>query len=121
MIRGIGIDIVKIDRINDNNIKKILSIKEREIYNGFKGNRKKQEFAAGRFAAKEAIIKCFKSYIPYSRITILEKENGEPFIDADSSEYIFNQFGGEADIHITISHEREYAIAAAIVVDKCGM
>jgi holo-[acyl-carrier protein] synthase len=118
MIRGIGIDIVKIDRINENNIKKILSLKEKEIYNGFKVTRKKQEFAAGRFAAKEAIIKCFKSYIPYSKVTILDKENGEPFIDQPSLEYIFNKFGGNGNIHISISHEREYAVAAAIVVDK---
>ncbi|WP_169999652.1 4'-phosphopantetheinyl transferase superfamily protein, partial [Petrotoga halophila] len=69
MIRGIGVDIVKVDRINEKNVQKILSQKEKEIYDTFKGQKRKKEYAAGRFAVKESLIKCFKRFIPYSQIT----------------------------------------------------
>lgn len=36
MIRGIGIDIVKIDRINDNNIKKYYLLKREKYITGLK-------------------------------------------------------------------------------------
>lgn len=118
MIRGIGIDIIKIDRINEDHIKKILSAKEKEIYEGFKGTKRKREYAAGRFAAKEAITKCFKRFIPYSEITILNGKNGDPYVEESSLKYIFSKFGGDGEIYITLSHERDYAVAAAIVIDK---
>ena len=59
----IGCDIIEIERIKssidkfgDNFINKIMTCREIEIYN-LKG--KKAEFAAGRFAAKEAVAKSF--------------------------------------------------------------
>lgn len=114
MIKGIGIDIVKVDRINEKNIQKILSPKEKEVYESFKGEKRKKEYAAGRFAVKEAIIKCFKRFVPYSEITILNRESGEPYLDNESINFLFERFKIKGIIHITIAHEREYAVASAI-------
>ncbi|PNR93671.1 holo-ACP synthase [Petrotoga sp. 9PWA.NaAc.5.4] len=118
MIRAIGVDIVKVERINENNIKKILSIKEKEVYDSFKGEKRKKEYAAGRFAVKEAIIKCFKRFIPYSEITVLNKENGEPYLDEDSISYIFEKFKSRGEILISIAHERDYAVATAVFIEE---
>jgi len=118
MIRGIGVDIVKVERINEKNIQKILSEKEKEIYDTFKGQKRKKEYAAGRFAVKESLIKCFKRFIPYSQITVLNKKSGEPYLDEESVKYLFEKFGGKGTIHISIAHEREYAVATAVVIDE---
>ncbi|MDY6894217.1 MAG: holo-ACP synthase [Thermotogota bacterium] len=118
MIRGIGVDIVKVDRINEKNVQKILSQKEKEIYDTFKGQKRKKEYAAGRFAVKESLIKCFKRFVPYSQITVLNKQSGEPYLDEESLKYLFEKFGGNGTIHISIAHEREYAVATAIVIDE---
>ncbi|HOO74216.1 MAG TPA: 4'-phosphopantetheinyl transferase superfamily protein, partial [Tepiditoga sp.] len=64
MILGIGCDIVKIDRINEEISKKILSSEELKIYLKIDSEKRKKEYLAGRFAAKEAIIKAFGYYIP---------------------------------------------------------
>jgi len=118
MIRGIGVDIVKVERINEKNIQKILSKKEKEIYDSFKGQKRKKEYAAGRFAVKESLIKCFKRFIPFSEITVLNKQSGEPYLAEESVKYLFEKFGGNGTIHISIAHEREYAVATAVVIDE---
>ena len=62
MITGIGTDIVRIQRLTDPLIKKILSESEFRMYLSF-SSEKEKEFAAGRFAAKEALIKASGSFI----------------------------------------------------------
>ncbi|POZ88832.1 MULTISPECIES: holo-ACP synthase [Petrotoga] len=118
MIRGIGIDIVKVERINEKNVQKILSKKEKEVYDTFKGQKRRKEYAAGRFAVKESLIKCFKRFIPFSEITVLNKQSGEPYLAEESVKYLFEKFGGNGTIHISIAHEREYAVATAVVIDE---
>ncbi|HBT50815.1 MAG TPA: holo-[acyl-carrier-protein] synthase [Petrotoga sp.] len=118
MIRGIGVDIVKVERINEKNVQKILSKKEKEVYDTFKGQKRKKEYAAGRFAVKESLIKCFKRFIPFSEITVLNKQSGEPYLAEESVKYLFEKFGGNGTIHISIAHEREYAVATAVVIDE---
>src|SRR5690625_5305151 len=63
MIKGIGIDIIELNRIeesvhkNERFIKRILTDKELDVYNHLQRKRRKLEFLAGRFAAKEAFAK----------------------------------------------------------------
>jgi len=71
MIAGIGTDIVRIQRLTDPLIKKILSESEFKIYLSFSSEKRKKEFAAGRFAAKEALIKASGSFIPFDQIEVL--------------------------------------------------
>ena len=105
---NVGIDIVEIDRlnkINDAFIRHVLSKDEIEIYNSYKNQRQK-EYLAGRFAAKEAIIKCLSDIeIPNMRdICILNSKNGMPYVKYK-----------EYNISISISHEKHYAVAIAIL------
>lgn len=105
-MQGIGIDIVQISRlinVSDSFVDKVLSKEEKQIYDKYESTRK-IEFLAGRFACKEAIIKCLSDYeIPnMNDLIILNNEKGKPFIKYKSY-----------DILISISHEKEYAVAIA--------
>ena len=78
----IGNDIVQISRIKDPDrlAQKILSDKEMEIYSS---RANKEEFIAGRFAAKEAFMKAFgKGFgtAPFNEIEVLYDDAGAPFI-----------------------------------------
>jgi holo-[acyl-carrier protein] synthase len=96
----IGCDIVKISRFKNNLIKladNILSVREMEE---FDLTSNKIQYLAGRWAAKEAIFKA----TGHKRMTILNKSNGAPYV-LDNP-----------DIQISISHEKEYAIAFALIL-----
>lgn len=104
MILGIGCDIVKIARFNDKLATRILSVAEKNCYEKLEGQAA-LEYIAGRFAAKEAIFKALsESDVTISQIEILSDTHGKPI--CSFKDYI---------IHISISHEKEYAIAYAIV------
>lgn len=118
MIKGIGIDIVELDRIESLMIRKskfierILSEREREKFNQYTNKRRKIEFLSGRFAAKEDCSKAFGTGIgqafSFQSIEILSDENGRPsvYIHGEKKENIF----------VSISHSKEYAVAQIIIV-----
>ena len=108
-MKNVGIDIVENARVrkamSDAFVRKVLSPEERERFEGFKEGRK-IEFLAGRFAAKEAIIKCLSGIeVPeFSDLNVQNDENGRPFIEYKDYE-----------ITLSISHERNYSVAIAIL------
>lgn len=77
----IGIDIVDINRIDlsDTFLHTILTEEELKEYHQLKTDKRRKEYTAGRFAAKEAIYKATqdKEYLHYS---ILHHSNGSPYI-----------------------------------------
>ncbi len=106
-IQGIGIDIVNIGRVRkmieqygNRFLKRVFT--EREINYAMK-NQNSAEHFAGRFAAKEAVIKASRKVLPMIEIEILNEKNGEPFVEK------------RRNILISISHEKKYAVAVAIV------
>lgn len=113
----IGTDIIEINRIaesikNDKFIQNIFTKKEQELASS-RGN--KAEFYAGRYAAKEAIYKAVNqvidSHVSWRDVEILY-ENKAPkvyFLHDDLKE--FND-----KISLSISHDRETAIATALLV-----
>ena len=103
MIKGIGVEIVKIDRVTLNIASKVLSIYELELFDKMNECRKR-EFLAGRFAIKEAI---FKAGIKdnFNKLSIKYNEDNSIYLD----EY--------RNVKVSISHENEYAIGYAIVED----
>ena len=101
---NIGIDIVKISRFENKDIhfiKRVLTEKELLVYNNLL-EEKKAQYLASRWASKEAIYKANKDehYLSYS---ILNKDNGEPYVD------------GHEEIKISISHDGEYAVASVLI------
>lgn len=95
-----GCDIVENKRfsnINDSFVKKVLTNKEIELF-----NKCGLDFIAGRFAAKEAIMKCFDCELDnFLEIEILKDINGKPQVNIPN-------------VEVSISHEDEYTVAFAI-------
>ena len=101
---NIGIDLAKISRFENKDIhfiKRVLTEKELLVYNNLL-EEKKAQYLASRWASKEAIYKANhdEHYLSYS---ILNKENGEPYVD------------GHEEIKISISHDGEYAVASVLI------
>lgn len=122
MVRSVGLDLVDIDRIahsihlyRDKFVTKILGPDEFAIY---QTRQDKAIFVAGRFAAKEAIVKGLGQFVdkrPSLReIQILNDESGKPHINLD-----YARMGLHTAIrcHLSITHERNYAAAVAIFVE----
>lgn len=115
MIIGIGIDIVELSRIKDilerksSFYQRILSDNESEQFSKLLEKRK-IEYLAGRFAAKEAFSKAFGTGIgaPYqfTDIEVLNEENGKPFMKVE---------GVDAKIFVSISHSDSYAVAQVVL------
>lgn len=102
MIKGVGVDIVKISRFNEVNnhfIDRILTDEEKKEY---ELRSDKVNYLASRFASKEAYFKATQD-IHYLGISILNDKNGKP--------YVLNK----KNIHLSISDEDEYVIAYLIV------
>jgi holo-[acyl-carrier protein] synthase len=110
MIKGIGTDICRISRIKLELSKKILSEKEMELFNSFSEETRKKQFLAGRFSAKEAILKALtgiKEKIYMRDLVILNDDMGKPYLAAPAFEGL--------KIWVSISHEAEYSTGQAVV------
>ncbi len=111
MIKGVGIDMVKISRFK----KAILRWEDAFLNRVFtKGEinysmqrRFPYQHLAARFAAKEAIIKAFgNTPITFKDIEISNDKFGKPSCRIRNI---------KNNIHLSIAHTKEYAIATAVV------
>lgn len=109
----IGVDIVAIsyvknmvERHGDRFVKGILSEEEQHIYYR---KRRKNEFLAGRFAAKEAVYKATNHAFAANMVSVLNDQKGRPYV-------VFA--GGGPDVNISISHHGNYAVATAIMKES---
>ncbi|CRX37311.1 / acpS / Holo-[acyl-carrier-protein] synthase /:188485 Forward [Candidatus Hepatoplasma crinochetorum] len=106
---SIGIDIVENKRLNNINlIKRFLSEEEFKFFNDIKNKKEALGYASGRFAAKEAIIKAYNKEISSSNIKIVNNNYGKPIVFLDNKK-VNNLF-------ISISHEKNYTVAFAILL-----
>ena len=125
MIAGIGTDIVEIERIRaavnkwgDTFLKRIFS--ESEISYCF-SKRDPCPNLSGRFAVKEAAVKALSGVINgrniYVRdIEVMNGPSGKPYIVL--AEDIESLIDDPIILHISLSHERSYALATVIVEKK---
>lgn len=102
MIRGIGVDILSIDRIDFKIAKKVLSQDELEVFDSISNERMKREYLAERFAVKEALFKADNSYFNYDKISILNDEKGNPFFK-------------DIDGFVSISHDNGMVCAFVVL------
>lgn len=121
MIYGIGIDIIKIERMklavsrwNRKFLNRIFT--ENEILYAYE---KKDPYLSlsVRFAAKEALIKAVGSAVPVSlkEIEILNQETGRPFINVTGRLRTFFENNTIRCTHVSLSHEREYGVACVVL------
>ena len=122
MIFGTGIDIIEVDRIK-NSIqkysyhfkKKIFTQKEIDYCHSQADPAK--HFAA-RFTVKEAVLKCFGTGmtggILWKDIEVDKLNSGQPVLNLyGNGKELFNQLNLK-HIHISITHDKTYAVAHAI-------
>lgn len=105
----VGIDIVEVARIErlrgvygDAFLRKVFTLQEVAYA---EGKRRWAESLAGRFAAKEAFMKAWGSWLPWKGIEVRSDELGNPFVI----------FQGVRYDEVSISHERRYAVAVVRV------
>jgi holo-[acyl-carrier protein] synthase len=115
MINKIGVDIVSNLRIrdmihNEKMLKRLLSDEERQVFQQLGIEKRKVEYLAGRFTAKEALSKAIGKIgdLNYKDISVLNEEDGTPLIRSQS-------FSGK--IHLSISHCDEYTVSMVILED----
>ncbi|MGY4797646.1 holo-ACP synthase [Lysinibacillus fusiformis] len=117
MIKGIGLDIVEMDRIEkamkrtDKFKDRILTARERKIFDGYSETRK-IEFLAGRFAAKEAFSKALGTGLgeqcKLHDMEVLRGEAGNPVLYFKDE--LVNGF-------VSITHSKHYAAAQVILLE----
>ena len=121
MIIGVGCDIVnhsisqKMNWENSDHVqKRIFSSKEIEAYS----KTKQLKFLCGRFAAKEAILKCLSTGMEdgfsLNDVQILQMENGKPYIELSGKVMILSQELGIKKWHISITHSTDFSQAFVI-------
>jgi holo-[acyl-carrier protein] synthase len=121
MIYGIGIDIVRINRVRDvvekwgqRFLERVFT--ESEISYCYQ---KKEPYLslAVRFAAKEALIKAAGSAVSVSLtdIEVINVENGKPFLKVNGRLEDFFKEKLIEKAHLSLSHEHEYGVACVIL------
>ena len=109
MVVGVGIDIVDVARIeqamkNEKFVRRILTERE-EAYCTTPMK------VAGRWAAKEAIIKAIGVTVLMKNIEIWNDQLGQPHVTINDASYD----GKRLKIFISITHEKTHAAAVAVV------
>jgi len=123
MIVGIGVDLVKISRIEKAGnshpgfLERVFTEKEREYC-----ERKKyppQHYAA-RFASKEAILKAFgtglTSGMKWTDIEVLRGDGGGPIVNISGAARDLADLKGVKQVLLSYSHDEGYAVAHAVLI-----
>ncbi|HAK59069.1 MAG TPA: ACP synthase [Nitrospiraceae bacterium] len=124
MIIGIGVDLVKIDRI-DKAGKNHTAFLERVFTERERAYCKRQKYPAqhfaARFAAKEALLKAFgtglSAGMKWTDIEVLHGEGGGPIVNLDGRVKDLADLKGVKQVMISYSHDEGYAVAQAVLVE----
>lgn len=119
MIVGIGIDLVNIKKIeklmkNERFADRILTKNEKLDYDKAPI---KQQYLAGRFAAKEAVVKALGVGISKCAPNLIETyydENGAPYVRLYGNALTVMRSIGVYKLHISITHDNNMASAFAV-------
>jgi holo-[acyl-carrier protein] synthase len=123
MIVSIGIDITEVYRMRETIARtprfaeRVFTAAERE-YCESKGAAAAQSYAA-RFAAKEAFLKALKTgwrgEITWQDMEVLRDGDGVPSLQVSGEARVILDKMGSPEIHLSISHTAEHAIAQVIL------
>lgn len=117
MIIGTGVDITEVNRLRKaiekwgkEFLHRVFTAEELE---NAKERGSLYQHLAGRFAAKEAVFKALgDSGLSWKDVQILNDHEGKPCCR------ILNGKARKVDVHISISHVKNYAVANAIITSK---
>ncbi|MBN2044488.1 MAG: holo-ACP synthase [Anaerolineales bacterium] len=121
MIVGIGVDLVSVSRLAENLEngrfkQKVFTAREIADCEAFKSS---QQRYAGKFAAKEALMKAIgkgiRQAVGFWQIEVLNAESGAPYLQlTGEAEKTLAALGADR-IHLSISHLEEMAVATVIL------
>ena len=121
MIYGVGIDLVKIDRMKEVVKKWGQRFLERVFTAGeisYCYEKKNPYLSLSvRFAAKEALIKAIGSAGPVSLtdIEVINLDTGKPFLKINGRLEVFLKEKSIRRAHLSLSHEHEYGVACVVL------
>jgi len=118
-----GIDICSVERmkksiekLGENFLKRVFTPKEIAYCEARKKGR--MESYAARFAAKEAVYKAISPLKEqegvFTEVEILNHENGSPYVVLHGE---LQKIAEKRSIEVSLSHEKEYAIAMCVISD----
>lgn len=121
MILGVGADIMRIDRLRPENLRRGDPFFDRafspgEIAEGL-ARPDSQWYFAARFAGKEALFKALglpPEGVEFCEMEILNDENGTPRVNLSGSVKAAAEGRGVGAMHISLSYEDEYVAAFAV-------
>ena len=122
MIIADGCDLIEIERIakalqRENFCTRIYTAAELS-YAESKKNQRKAASLAAVFAAKEAVAKALGvglEQIGWREIEVRHDELGKPFVALSGRARALAEERGVKNIHLSLSHSREYALAMVIL------
>lgn len=125
-IVGIGLDLVNIARVEaiarrwqDRFLQRVYTEDERRASFG-----RAWPYAslAGRFAAKEAMLKAlgtgWSAGVSWQDIQVLNEDGGRPVATVRGRTGVLAQQAGVTRIHVSLSHDGDYAIAEVILTNE---
>jgi holo-[acyl-carrier protein] synthase len=117
MILGTGVDIIEVRRIKeavekygDSFLRRIFT--DQELKHAGTRSNLYQHFA-GRFASKEAVFKALgDKNLNWKDVQVINDEEGRPHCA------LLNKMKDKVEIHLSISHIKNYAVASAVITKK---
>ncbi|MEJ2182235.1 MAG: holo-ACP synthase [Nitrospirota bacterium] len=121
MIHGVGVDIIEVDRIR----RSVADLGEKFLERVFtedelehcRRHRDPHPHYAGRFAAKEALVKALSTEAPISLrdVEVTNDPKGKPVFKVSKKLQILFDEKGIVRTHLSLSHERTYAVATVVL------
>jgi len=119
-----GIDLVDFPRIEDmlkrhtdRFLDRVFTVAEQQYA---KANKNSVEKLAGRFAAKEAILKLlgtgWRGKIAWTDIEVVNTETGQPMVNLSGEVKKIADKSGITQISVSITHTANFAIASAVAL-----
>ena len=121
---GLGCDLIEVERIRsvlakhgDRFLKRIFTAEEQVYCNSVKYSHK--HFAA-RWAAKEAVSKCFTTgigeHLDWTSVSVYHGSRKEPLVRLDAKATALLAEIGATHVWLTLSHTETHAMAVAALV-----
>ena len=126
IVRGVGTDLIECSRIakvlerqKERFLKRIFTEEEQAYC--FRMKHPVPHLAA-RFAAKEAVSKCFTTGIGdslgWKSVEVIKGQRQEPYIRLDERGLALLEQVGAYDVLISLAHTENYGLAVAVLVGK---
>lgn len=124
VVRGVGTDLVEcgriekvFDRQGERFLRRVYTEEEQAYCLGMKNP---IPHLAARFAAKEAVSKCFTTGIGerlgWRSVEVVKGSRGEPLVQLDEAGVNLLAMTGSDGVLLSLSHTRGHALACAVLV-----